>query len=257
MTNRPLAVITGASSGIGLELARLAAADGYDLLLTARRADLLDGIAGEIASRYRVTPVVHVADLADPTAVDALVATIDRPVAVLINNAGFGDYGPFADADADRIAAMIQVNVTALTLLTRALLPGMIEHGAGRIMNVASIAGFLSGPLMAVYYATKNYVLAFSEAIGEEVAGTGVTVTALCPGPVATGFQDAAGMHRSKLKDATMMDAATCAQVGWRGLMRGKRVVVPGFANRITTVGPRLLPRRFMTRAVARVQEPR
>jgi short-subunit dehydrogenase len=245
---RPYAVITGASSGIGLELARVAAADGYDLLLTARRADLLDGIAGEIASRYRVSASVHVADLADPASVDTLVAAIERPVDVLVNNAGFGDWSAFADGDADVYRDMIQVNVTALTLLTRAFLPGMLERRSGRILNVASIAGFLSGPRMAVYYATKNYVVSLSEGIAEEVDGTGVTVTALCPGPVATGFQDRAGMHGSKLKDATMMDSATCARSGWDG--------IPGLANRATLVAPRLLPRRLMTRIVARVQEP-
>jgi short-subunit dehydrogenase len=253
---RPYAVITGASSGIGLELARVAAADGYDLLLTARRADLLDGIAGEIASRYRVSASVHVADLADPASVDTLVAAIERPVDVLVNNAGFGDWSAFADGDADVYRDMIQVNVTALTLLTRAFLPGMLERRSGRILNVASIAGFLSGPRMAVYYATKNYVVSLSEGIAEEVDGTGVTVTALCPGPVATGFQDRAGMHGSKLKDATMMDSATCARSGWDGMRRGKRLVIPGLANRATLVAPRLLPRRLMTRIVARVQEP-
>ncbi len=143
---RPYAVITGASSGIGLELARVAAADGYDLLLTARRADLLDGIAGEIASRYRVSASVHVADLADPASVDTLVAAIERPVDVLVNNAGFGDWSAFADGDADVYRDMIQVNVTALTLLTRAFLPGMLERRSGRILNVASIAGFRAWP---------------------------------------------------------------------------------------------------------------
>lgn len=255
--SRPYAVITGASSGIGLELARAAAADGYDLLLTARRADLLEGIAGEITSRYRVAAAVHVSDLADPTAIDELVNAIERPVDVLINNAGFGDWGAFADGDPDVYRDMIQVNVTALTLLTRAFLPGMLERRSGRILNVASIAGFLSGPRMAVYYATKNYVVSLTEGIAEEIDGSGVTATALCPGPVATGFQDRAGMHGSKLKDATMMDAATCARIGWDGMLRGRRLVVPGLTNRATLVAPRLLPRRLMTRVVARVQEPR
>lgn len=254
--SRPYAVITGASSGIGLELARTAAADGHDLLLTARRAELLNGIAGEIASRYRVATAIHVADLADPAAIDTLVAAIDRPVDVLVNNAGFGDWGAFADGDPDVYRDMIHVNVTALTLLTRALLPGMLERGSGRILNVASIAGFLSGPRMAVYYATKNYVVSLSEGLAEELAGTGITVTALCPGPVETGFQDRAGMHGSKLKDAAMMDAATCARIGWDGMRRGRRLVIPGFANRVLLVAPRLLPRRVMTGIIGRVQEP-
>ena len=256
MSERPLALVTGASGGIGLELARLAAADGHDLALVARRADALEALAGELASRYRVAAQTIVEDLEDPAAVGRIGERLERPVDVLVNNAGFGIWRPFnASAPAD-LDGMVAVNVAALTSLTRAHLPGMVERGRGGVLNVASVAGFLSGPNAAVYYATKNYVLALSEALAEEVRGAGVTVTALCPGPVETGFQERAGMGQTSMKSMAMMDARTCAEIGWRGFRAGRGVVIPGAGNKALAKVPRLMPRRLMARMVGGVQRP-
>ena len=253
---RPLALITGASGGIGLELARCAASDGYDVVLTARSEASLEAAAGEIASRYRVSASVIAADLVDPSAPERIVSGLDRPIDVLVNNAGFGAWGEFATTEPSELTDMIHVNITALTTLSRLVLPGMLARRSGGILNVASVAGFLSGPRFAVYYATKNYVVALSEALAEEVAGQQVTITALCPGPVATGFQRRAGSDASRMKKMAMMDAAPCAAAGWNGLRSGRRVVVPGATNKALLIVPRLLPRRLMTRLVARAQIP-
>ncbi len=255
MTERPLALITGASGGIGLDLARCAAADGFDVALAGRRRDALEAAAGEISSRYRVGTSVLADDLLDVDAPTRLLAAVDRPIEVLVNNAGFGVIGQFAEMSEDDIDGMLRVNVAALTTLTRRVLPDMLARGHGGILNVASVAGFLSGPNFAVYYATKNYVLALSEALAEEAAAAGVAVTALCPGPVSTGFQDRAGFENSRMKDMTMMDAATCAATGWQGFRSGKRVVIPGTSNKLLAQAPRLLPRRLLTRMVGKVQE--
>ena len=255
MTDRPLALITGASGGIGLDLARCAAADGYDVVLTARRKDALEAAAGEIASRYRVSASVIAEDLADPEAPARIVAGIDRPIDVLVNNAGFGIWKSFVESDATNIDDMVRVNVAALTTLTRLVLPGMIERGRGGVLNVASVAGFMPGPHAATYYATKNYVLALSEALAHEVASAGVTVSALCPGPVATGFQDRSGQGDSLVKGPMTMDAASVARAGWSGFRSGKRVIVPGVANKIFTQLPRIAPRRLLSHAIGRVQD--
>ncbi len=253
------ALITGASGGIGLELARLFARDGFGVVLVARRADRLDALAGELRGRFGVPATVVPADLAVPGApaevAEALRArSID--VDALVNDAGFGVYGPFAATAIESELAMIQVNVTSLTHLTKLLLPRMVRRGRGRILNVASTAAFQPGPLMAAYYATKAYVLSFSEALSEELDGTGVTVTALCPGPTVTGFQAAAGMERSKLfRRIGILDAATVARAGYAGLMGGRRVVVPGAVNKILAQSVRLAPRRLVTAIVRRMQE--
>src|SRR5687767_6476364 len=201
---RPLALVTGASAGIGTELARLLAVD-HDLILTARRAEPLHALAAAVEQSHATTCHVFPADLADPAAprqlFDAITAA-GLTVDVLVNNAGFGDLGPFAKADTAKILRMIQVNVTALTELTALFLPGMLSRNRGRVLNVGSIAGFQPGPLMAVYYATKAYVNSFSEALSSELQGTGVTVTALCPGPVATEFAGVAGMQRTRVFSA-------------------------------------------------------
>ena len=176
-------------------------------------------------------------------------------VEILINNAVFASYGPFAESDPAHELAMIQVNVAALTHLTRRLLPGMLIRRRGRIMNLASTAAFQPGPLMAVYYATKAYVLSFSEAIADELRGTGVTVTALCPGPTATGFQAQAAMEASKLVRGGLMDARRVAAVGYAGMLAGKTVVIPGALNWLGAEAVRFLPRRAATRFVRRIQE--
>lgn len=242
------ALITGASSGIGLEIARVLAPD-HDLVLVARSAAKLDALAEELGGAR-----VIAADLADPAAVAKIAAEVPA-VDVLINNAGVGDFGPFAEADIDKTLGMIQLNVTSLTALTRTYLPGMLERGSGRIMNVASTASFQPGPLMAVYYATKAYVLSFSEALAEETRDTGVTVTALCPGPTTSGFQAAAKMELSPLvANKKLPTSAKVAEFGVKAMRTGDVVAVPGVLNKIMASGVRFTPRPVMRRIVHKLQ---
>jgi len=242
------ALITGASSGIGLEIARVLAPD-HDLVLVARSADKLEALAAELGGAQ-----VIAADLADPAGVAAVVAAA-ATVDVLVNNAGVGDFGPFAEADPDKTLAMIQLNITSLTALTRHYLPGMLERGNGRVMNVASTASFQPGPLMAVYYATKAYVLSFSEALTEETRGSGVTVTALCPGPTASGFQAAADMELTPLVDNRKLPtSADVAHFGVKAMQRGDAVAVPGVMNKVMASTVRFTPRPVMRRLVHKLQ---
>jgi len=259
--NRPVALITGASGGIGLELARLAARDGHDLVLVARNAAKLDEVARYLTGMYGIRAEVIVADLTDPAAPAAILEEVEKRglgVDVLVNNAGFGDWGLFGRADLARQLAMIQVNVAALTALTRLVLPRMVTQRRGRILNVASTAGFAPGPLMAVYYATKAYVVSFSEAISNELRGTGISVTALCPGPTRTGFAVAAGVVHSNLFSAPhVMDVEPVARAGWRGMKRGRTLVVPGLANKFLIQVIRLSPRWVVRRVTRWFQEGR
>jgi short-subunit dehydrogenase len=252
---RPVALITGASGGIGLELARLCAKGGHDLILVARNQAKLEEIAKYLSGMYQIRVELIAADLADaeaPAAVVGAAAGRGMVVDVLVNNAGFGDWGLFGRADLDRQLAMIQVNVIALTQLTRLLLPGMITRRKGRILNIASTAAFAPGPLMAVYYATKAYVLSFSEAIANELSGTGITVTALCPGPTRTGFAATAGLVGSNLFNGpNVMAVEAVAEAGYRGMMQGRTIVVPGLANNLLIQSMRISPRwavRMITR---------
>lgn len=259
--NRPVALITGASAGIGSELAQQFAAAGYDLILTARRRERLEALAGELQLRHHCRCEVVVVDLASPNAAVNLVAEVERrgwEVDVLVNNAGFGVNGPFAEADPDRLTALMQVNIVALTELTRLLLPGMIARGHGRILNVASIASFMPGPLMAVYYASKAYVRSLSEALSEELRNTGVTVTCLCPGPVRTEFADTAGMAGAKLFEMpNTMTAEPVAAAALRATLRGRRLVIPGFLNRLLTIMVAWVPKSALLRVVMRLQNHR
>jgi uncharacterized protein len=247
------ALITGASSGLGLELARLFARDGHDLVLTARHTDVLERLGGELAGRHGVRYWVIGADLADPGAPAAIVGRIPPaavPVTVLVNNAGFGTSGPFAAIDLATEVALLQVNVVALTTLTKLLLPPMLAQRSGRILNVASTAAFQPGPFMAVYYASKAYVLSFSEALAEELDGSGVTVTALCPGPTATAFLARAGLTGVRLaeRNPLTMQAAPVAAAGYRGLRRGARIVIPGVGNKLLALITQLSPRRVVVK---------
>jgi len=263
MTNaqiaRQTALITGASGGIGEALARIFARERYDLVLLARSEDKLRALSDELDRQYGGHTAVLAADLADPEVPRRVVAELDRRgliVDVLVNNAGFATYGLFAELDLGGELRLLQVNVVALTHLTRLLLPGMITRRRGRILNVASTAAFMPGPLMAVYYASKAYVLSFSEAIGEELRGTGVSVTALCPGPTSTGFQARAGMQESRLvRGRRIMDVTTVAEAGFAGLIAGRPLVIPGLMNRIQTFLPRLLPRAILPPFVRNAQE--
>lgn len=247
-----IALVTGASSGIGLELARLLAARGHELHLVARSGDRLQALAAELGPE-RVH--VHVADLSQPGAVAPLVAAVPA-VDILVNNAGVGGFGPFAEADVDKTLAMIQLNVTSLTELTRGYVAGMAAAGSGRILNVASTAAFQPGPLMAVYYATKAYVLSFSEALAEELRGSGVTVTALCPGPTASGFQAGAAMEDSKLvKGRKLPTAADVARAGLDAMESGDVVRVPGLRNKVLASSVRVTPRPIIRRMVHSLQK--
>lgn len=250
-------LVTGASSGIGLELARLFARDGHRLILVARSEAALRSLAAKLESGHGTRCEVVVADLAaadGPGRVVQQIESLGVHVDVLVNNAGFGSWGPFHEMELANQIDMIRLNVVALTELTHRLLPGMLERGRGRLMNVASTAAFQPGPLMAVYYGTKAYVLHFSEALAEELRDTAVTVTAFCPGPTQSGFQAAARMQRSRLVQQRMPDAAGVAAVGYRGMWLGRRVVIPGAANKLATMLVRVTPRRLVTAIVRRIQ---
>jgi short-subunit dehydrogenase len=258
---RPVALVTGASSGLGLELATIAARDGHDLVLVARRRDRLESIAKGLREEFGAAVTIIVRDLAESEAARVVAQEVEArglSVELLVNNAGLGVHGPFAETPLDRELAMIRVNLVALTELTKRVLPEMIARGRGRILNVASTAAFQPGPLMAVYYATKAYVLSFSEAIASEVAGSGVTVTALCPGPTRTEFGKAAGMLETRLfRSPLVRDARSVAEAGYRGMKRGRRVVIPGIGNWILAEAVRFTPRRLVTAVSLAVQKTR
>src|SRR5215471_17846790 len=246
---RDVALITGASSGIGYDLAQIMAAD-FDLIVTARNQKKLEELARQLESRHGNHVHVIPADLAQPQAPAQIFAEISRrslQVDVLVNNAGFGNHGQFKSTGLDDELQMIQVNVTALTHLTKLALPGMVERKRGRILNVASTAGFQPGPLMAVYYATKAYVISFSEAIANELKGSGVTVTCLCPGPTATEFATRADMEKSRLFMLGRMRSQDVARAGYKGMLRGKRLVIPGVMNKLVMQSVRFTPRKMVT----------
>lgn len=254
------ALITGASSGIGLELAKGFARDGYHLLLVARNVAALDALAGELRQTFGVSVVTLPKDLSlrdTPSEIFEQLTQASIAVDVLVNNAGFGTHGAFANADLTEQLDMMQVNMAALTHLTRLCLPGMLARRRGKILNIASTAAFQPGPLMAVYYATKAYVLSFSEALANELRGSGVTVTVLCPGPTQTNFQQRAGVAHIRVMSRRVMDARTVAEAGYRGLMRGKFLVIPGWRNRLLVNAVRWLPRELVTGTVRRFQEQR
>ena len=248
-------LITGASAGIGLDLARLFAAGGHDLILVARRKEVLERVAGECAAQHGVRAEVIVADLADPTgsarifeATKALGLSVD----ILVNNAGFGSHGPVAEADLAREMEMIQVTICSLIHLTRLFLPAMIEQKAGRILNVASIAGFVPGPYMSTYYATKSFVVSHSLALWRELRGTGVSMTVLCPGPVHTEFQERAGLGQARLfSGPSVMRSDEVARAGYEGCLKGKLFVVPGLFAKFALAASHFVPRRLLTRIVA------
>lgn len=257
---RPLALVTGASGGIGLEIARELAARGHDLLLVARSAARLEALAAELQAKHGVQARALALDLAARDAADRLADEVERrglAVDVLVNNAGFGLFGQHVQTALEDEQQMIDVNVTTLTRLAKRLLPAMVKRGRGHLLNVASTAAFQPGPYMAVYYATKAYVLSYSEALAEELQGTGVQVTALCPGPTASGFQDKAAMQDSALvKGKRLPSAAEVAAYGVRAMLAGRRVAVPGLVNRLLVQSLRLTPRRVVTRLVALMSRP-
>lgn len=239
---KPTALVTGASAGIGLAIARELALRGFDLVLVARREEKLHELAKQLEKRVHVTVVP--ADLAAPGAAQQLFDSVQgRRIDLLVNNAGLGAHGPFADSDPAKVSAMLNVNMVALTELTRLFLPQMIERGSGRILNVASVAAYYAGPLMAVYYASKAYVLSFSEALSNEVAGTGVTVTCLNPGPTISEFQEQAGMGELTTGTLGYMTSRKVARIGVRATLRGERVCTPGLLNKALILLPHFVPR--------------
>jgi short-subunit dehydrogenase len=259
MTGRPVALVTGASSGLGLELARIIAADDHDVVLAARSSAALQLLADELQRRLGIAAIPIPTDLSLPDAGPALarqLAARGIDIDVLVNNAGFTLYGPLERNDEYALVELARVNVEALTMLSRSLLPGMLERGRGMIVNMASNAAFQPGPLMAAYYASKAYVLSFSLALSEEVRGRGVTVTALCPGPTATGLQARGGMEDSKLVAGRgLSSAAEVAAWGWAQAKRGRPFAVHGTRWRAFAFGSRLLPRSTAARIVMRAQE--
>lgn len=254
------ALVTGASSGIGLELARGFAAAGHDLVLSARSEGKLTALAEELRVAHGVAVRVVVADLARTEGPGVLFDAVEAAgvrVDVLVNNAGVGLHGPFAGTSLARELEMIQLNVTSLTELTKRFLPGMLERRRGRILNVASTAGFVPGPFMAVYYATKAYVISLSMGLREELSGTGVTVTVLAPGATRTGFEATAGTGETKLfRRPGVMTARDVAEAGIQGTLTGRDIVVPGAWNRVQAAAAGLAP-RWLTAKIARsLQDP-
>ena len=243
--------ITGGSAGIGLELARRFAQNKWNLVLLARHRASLMEVSENLAQRYGVQTQIIVADLGHPHAPEEIYSQLqERQTAIhcLVNNAGFGANGDFDELPLDVQARMIQTNVTALVELTHRLLPQLI-YFRGKILNVASTAAFQPGPHMAIYYATKAFVLSFSEALAEELAPKGVQVSTLCPGPVPTGFQDRAGIRETKMVKGPMtLPAGEVARIGYEGLMKGKRLIIAGNINRVMVQSLRLAPRSLVTK---------
>lgn len=253
------ALITGAASGIGYELMQIFAQNKYNLVLVDRNQQKLSEIADELPNKFGISVKTIVKDLSVPLAAKEIFTEVNQSsikIDVLVNNAGFGNYGLFNETDLNAELEMMQVNMVSLTHLTKLFLKQMVKQGKGKILNVASTAAFQPGPLMAVYFATKAYIFSFSQAIANELEGTGVTVTVLCPGPTASAFHHRTGMSDSKLvKSKNMMDAQTVAEIGYRGLMANKTTVIPGLQNRILAESVRFIPRDLLTKIVRTTQE--
>lgn len=251
-------LVTGASSGIGYELAQRFAQDHYNLVLVARNGQKLTDLANRLRSAFGISVKVLPKDLSIAWAPDEIFMELQQaliPIDILVNNAGFGNCGAFRETSLSKELEMMQLNMVALTHLTKLFLKEMIKKGEGKILNVASTAAFQPGPLMAVYYATKAYVLSFSEALAEELRGTGVTVTCLCPGTTQSEFQKNANMEGVRLVQGKLMDAKTVAVAGYQGAMKNKRIVIPGFSNRFLVFLVRLSPRSWVTRVIKFIQK--
>ena len=257
--SRKIALITGASSGIGRELAILFAAHAIDLILIARNENKLMSLQKRLQSEHPVEIRVLVSDLSEPMAGQVVfdqIAQWDIRVDYLINNAGVGEFGFFVDSDWQKDQMIIDLNIKVLTQLTKLFIPGMKENGYGRIMNVASTAAFQPGPLMAVYYASKAYVLSFSQALANELEDSGITVTALCPGPTESGFHQAVSMEASGLvKNRSLPTSRDVAVYGYQAMMRGKAVAIHGRVNWLLANASRLFPRKLVTRVVRMISE--
>jgi short-subunit dehydrogenase len=253
-------LITGASGGIGWELALLFVKDGFQVVAVARNEEKLKALQHMVKEKYQADLDYVATDLIAPNAVENLLGQLTEKnvkIDYLVNNAGFGQYGFYLETDAREEQEMITLNISVLTHLTKALLPGMVARKQGGVLNVASTAAFQPGPLMAVYYATKAYVLSYSEALANEMIGTGVTVTALCPGPTATGFETRANLGSSKLFQKGVMDVQTVARIGYDGFLNKKTMVIPGMKNSLLSKFVRFVPRKLVTKVVRSMQETR
>jgi len=249
-------LITGASSGIGAELARIFAKKGHDLILVARSKQKLVDLKKDIQGKGKITILIK--DLGEKNAAEAVYNAVKKEyvhIDILVNNAGFGDYGLFIDSAWKKQEQMITLNITTLTHLTHLFVQDMVANNYGRIMNVASTAAFQPGPLMSVYFATKAYVLSFSEALANELQGSGITVTTLCPGPTTSGFQKEAHMEQAKIVQGNLPAARDVAQFGYSAVMSGKRVAVHGWKNKLLVLSTRFVPRSWVLGLVRRLQE--
>jgi uncharacterized protein len=257
--NMTTALITGASNGIGLELAKIHASKGGNLVLVARNKAKLDTLKQDLENQYKISVYTIGKDLAE---LDAALAVYNETtqqgiqVDYLINNAGFGDFGMFVETDWNKEVQMINLNITTLTQFTKLYLKDMVARGTGKIMNVASTAAFQSGPTMAVYYATKAYVLSFSEAIDNEVSNSGITITTLCPGATESGFQAAAAMEESALvKGKKLPTSKAVAEYGYKAMLKGKTVAIHGTMNYIMANSVRFIPRSWVVKITRKLQD--
>lgn len=257
------ALITGASSGIGLELSQVFARTGHDVILVARSEDKLQALKNELSNKYDIEATVFCHDLTDTKAPQTLFDQIQQSgqtVDVLVNNAGYGDYSEFAQSDWAKLEGMILLNVLALTHLSRLFLPGMIQRGHGKVLNLASTAAFQPGPMMAVYFATKAYVLSFSEAIAAETSEQGINVSVICPGPTQSDFIDRANMGEMAYASESVRDnlptSAEVAQFSYNALQKGQLVAVHGIANKVMALSTRFAPRSLVLRGVKRFMAP-
>lgn len=252
------ALITGASGGIGCELAKLFARDGYNLVLVARSEAKLAAIQKGLQKAYPITVTVLAKDLIDPSAPQEIYDTLMSQgitVDALVNNAGFGMFGAFSGTDWHKEYAMIELNIAALVHMTKLFVKDMLPRKRGKILNLSSIAAFEPGPLMSVYYASKAFVLSFSEALAEELRGSGITVTALCPGPTNTGFAGAAALHDSEFASSFQkVSAKQVAVYGYKAMRQGKAVAIHGTKNKLTAFAVRLVPRSLVRRVVHSIQ---
>lgn len=253
------ALITGASNGIGLELAKVHASKGGDLVLVARNKAKLDELKNTLEAQYKVKVYTIGKDLSEPNAAQAVydeTKTQNIQVDYLINNAGFGEFGMFVETDWNKELQMINLNISSLTQFTKLYLQDMVKRGQGKIMNVASTAAFQSGPTMSVYYATKAYVLSFSEAVDNEVRDKGVSITTLCPGATESGFQAAAAMEDSNLvKGKKLPTSKAVAEYGYAAMLKGKTVAIHGFMNWIMANSVRFIPRSIVVKVTRKMQD--
>lgn len=256
MSSKKIALVTGATSGIGKELAKCFVINGYNLVIVARDEKALRATADEFRKQYGSEIAIIQADLSLPGAAEKVYAALNgKALDVLVNNAGFAEYGPFAESNIEKIIASMRLNMETMTHLTRLVLPDMIDRRCGRILNVASTAAFQPGPLMAVYYATKAYVLSFSEAVRYELRGTGVSITTLCPGPTETNFQKISAYGKTRIVKAGLMRADDVARQGYLGLIDNVPIVVPGMKNKIGAFLIRFAPRALVLKIIYKAQQ--